>query len=247
MHEASLYEDNCFITLTYNDKHLPANRSVDVREYQLFMKRLRKRFGPNIRFYHCGEYGAKLLRPHYHACLFNFDFADKRLFKIQNEQRIYTSNSLEEIWPLGFSTIGSVTFDSAAYVARYIMKKMNGLLAGSHYQIIHPETGEVLDLRPEYTTMSRRPGIGAGWFEKFKGDVYPSDEVIVRGRSVRPPKYYDSLFEITDEDEYNLVKRKRIVQGRIYKANNTPERLKVRETVLSAKLRLLPRSYEDQS
>jgi len=90
MHEASLYERNCFITLTYSDEFLPNDRSVNVRHFQLFMKKLRKRFGPNIRFYHCGEYGEKTSRPHYHALLFNFDYT----FRTHKITRIYKANQL---------------------------------------------------------------------------------------------------------------------------------------------------------
>ena len=105
MHEASLYEDNCFITLTYDQDHLPHDRSLNKSHFQKFMKRLRKRFGGGIRFYHCGEYGERTRRPHYHACIFNFDFSDKKLFKIVNNHRLYTSEQLEELWPFGFSTM----------------------------------------------------------------------------------------------------------------------------------------------
>ena len=118
-----MYDDNCFITLTYSNQHIPADGSLDVRVFQKFMKRLRKRFGDGIRFYHCGEYGSLLGRPHYHACLFNFDFPDKYLWKENNGQKLYRSPSLEELWPYGYSSIGTVTFESAAYVARYILKR----------------------------------------------------------------------------------------------------------------------------
>ena len=187
-HEASLHENNCFITLTFNDDNLPSDKSLDVRHFQLFMKRLRKQFGSNIRYYHCGEYGEKFRRPHYHACIFNFDFPDKKIFKISNGHNLYTSVILSEIWPYGFSLIGDVTFQSAAYVARYIMKKVTGDLAKDHYEYIDPDTGEIINLKPEYTTMSRRPGLGKGWFEKYKSDVYPDDFVILNGKKMKPPK-----------------------------------------------------------
>jgi hypothetical protein len=161
MHEASLHEENSFITLTFSPEHLVARDnpwSLDVRDWQLFMKRLRKRTGKKIRFYHCGEYGELHKRPHYHACLFGYDFPDKRLWRVVNGQRLYTSYFLQELWPYGFSTIGTVTFESAAYVARYIMKKVSGKNADDYYQWFDDETGEIFDRHPEYTTMSRRPG-----------------------------------------------------------------------------------------
>ena len=117
-HEASLHAENSFVTLTYNDTNLPANNCVSVRELQLFMKRLRKRFGAGIRFYGCGEYGDLTGRPHYHICLFNFSPPDLTLYKITNDQRLYSSKSLDTIWGKGYTLTGDVTFQSAAYVAR---------------------------------------------------------------------------------------------------------------------------------
>lgn len=130
VHEASLYEDNCFITLTYNKENLPKDFSLNKRDFQLFMKRLRKKYAPKqIRFYHCGEYGEPteynnhIARPHYHAIIFNHKFEDQILWKQKRGNELYISKELEELWPQGFSTIGSVTQDSAGYVARYLLKK----------------------------------------------------------------------------------------------------------------------------
>lgn len=146
MHEASLHKHNCFITLTFSPAALAAreNPSLDVRDFQLFMKRYRKRFGEGIRFFHCGEYGDKLGRPHYHACIFGHDFEDKYFWrKSDSGYPVYRSPVLEELWTHGFSEIGTVTFDSAAYVARYIMKKVNGKDAKDHYTSVDLGTGEV--------------------------------------------------------------------------------------------------------
>lgn len=203
MHEASLYDRNCFLTLTYDQKHLPSDGSLHLEHFQLFMKRLRKKYGSSkenpIRFYHCGEYGEQFARPHYHALLFNHDFEDKRYFSERNGNRVYTSDSLSDLWKEGFSVIGDVTFESAAYVARYVMKKVTGEKAEEHYG----------SRRPEYTTMSRRPGIGKLWFDKFRSDVYPRDGVIVRGRLTRPPRYYDRQLELVDPSTMALLKIKR--------------------------------------
>lgn len=241
VHEASLYDDNCFITLTYSDEHLPADRSLNLRHYQLFMKRLRKKYGSNIRFFHCGEYGEKFGRPHYHACLFNFDFTDKILFKNHNDNRLYTSASLDELWPYGYGIIGSVTFDSAAYVARYIMKKVTGDKSTDHYQHINEATGEVSTIKPEYTTMSRRPGIGKGWYEKYKSDVYPCDNVVLNGKKLVPPKFYDNLLDCENPDELKRLKAKRTNTSDEHRANNTIARLQVRETIQKTKAALLIR------
>jgi hypothetical protein len=174
MHEASLYEENCFITLTY--EKMPPNDSLNKKHFQDFMKRLRKAYGGRtIRYFHCGEYGENFGRPHYHAILFNLDFNDKKYWSIVNGNKYYTSEKLNKIWGKGYCIIGSVSFDSAAYVARYVTKKITGEAAFEHYTDFDRETGEITRERdPEYATMSRRPGIGSVWLDKFKTDVYPN-------------------------------------------------------------------------
>lgn len=210
------------------------------------MKRLRKRVKPQrVRFYHCGEYGEKYFRPHYHACLFNFDFPDKKLYKMENDLPLYNSEMLAELWPYGFGVIGAVTFQSAAYVARYIMKKINGREAPDHYERFDVQTGEVFQLKPEYTTMSRRPGIGRGWFEKYSSDVYPSDFVVVAGRKMRSPKYYDTQYELLYPSDFEKIRSRRVRRAKTHASDNTPARLKVRETVQQAQLGRLPRNLED--
>lgn len=246
MHEAQMHKQNCFITLTFSPEELakrPNQWSLDVREFQLFMKKLRKKFGKGIRFYHCGEYGEKNKRPHYHACIFGFDFPDKKLWKLTpTGHRLYVSAELEKLWPQGFSTIGDVTFESAAYVARYIMKKITGSNAEDHYEWIDDATGEIRNLKPEYNTMSRRPGIGRSWLEKYTSDVYPRDYVIVNGKKCRPPKYYDGVLKTDRPYEFDEILHNRQKNAEKHVDNNTPERLKVREAVQKAKLKLLPRS-----
>jgi hypothetical protein len=244
MHEASLYDNNCFITLTFSDQYLPSDMSLDVREFQLFMKRLRKRFGEGIRFYHCGEYGEVYGRPHYHAILFNFDFEDKYVWSVNNGHRLYRSPSLEEVWPYGHSSIGTVTFESAAYVARYVMKKVTGDDAEEHYKWTDPNTGEVFDRKPEYTTMSRRPGIAKKWYDQFKDDVYPSDFVVVNGKKVKPPKYYDYLYEHEYPSDLEKIKKGRKANAKKFADDNTRERLVVREKCQLAKLANLPRNLD---
>lgn len=263
VHEASLYEDNCFLTLTYDNEHLPLDGSLNKRHFQLFMKRLRKKYGSNIRFYHCGEYGEvcsacgksrvyclcsafvpTIGRPHYHACIFNHDFTDKVLHSVRNNNNLYTSDSLSDLWPMGFSSRGDLTFESAAYCARYIMKKVTGDAGPSHYEVVDPGTGEVFNLEPEYTTMSRRPGIATGWFEKFSSDVYPSDEVIMRGRSMKPPKFYDRILQKQEENNYINIRGIRVRRARVHEQDNTPERLRVRERVQLSKLKQLKRTLE---
>lgn len=248
VHEASLYNNNCFITLTYSEKYLPKDGSLDKRAFVLFMKRLRKKFGSKIRFFMCGEYGEQLQRPHYHACLFNFDFEDKYHYKTTGTTKLYRSLSLEKIWKFGYSTIGEVTFESAAYVARYVMKKITGQKALLHYNQVDKETGEVMQEKtPEYNGMSRMPGIGKGWFDKFQTDVYPDDKVIIRhGFICQPPRYYDNLYDIKNHDQLNVIKRRRTNPKNKNKEDNTLARLQVREKVQQLKAKKLIRSYEKE-
>ena len=238
IHEAEMHEKNCFVTLTFNEEHLPKDRSIDVRHWQKFMKRLRKKYGSGIRYFHCGEYGDINMRPHYHAIIFGHDFDDKKLWKIKDENPLYVSDELQELWshpksgePFGFCSLGAVTFQSCAYVARYIMKKQTGKSASDHYQWIDPETGEIHQRKPEYVTMSRRGGIGQAWLKKYKPDIFPNDFVVINGRKMRLPKYYDRQLELEHPAEFRSVKSARVVEAKRHSDNNTPERLKVREQV----------------
>lgn len=247
MHEASLYEDNCFVTLTYDDKHLPFNRSLDKAEFSDFMKRLRKRCGEGIRFFACGEYGPKLLRPHYHALIFNHDFKDKTPFKeTEAGSLIYVSKELSDLWPKGYSSTTDVTMKSASYVARYNMKKA-----------LDPQ--KLPDgLTAEFVNMSRRPGIGKGWYEKYKGDVFPSDEVrLLDGAFMKPPRFYDKLLDKEDSEMFNSLKVKRkeaglkmvkqvLPNGKTILVNdNDSYRLPVKEEVFRASIARLKRNLPE--
>lgn len=195
-HEASLHAFNSFLTLTFSDEHLPSDRSVRVRDVQLFMKRLRKALGRQLRYFACGEYGDRNLRPHYHLVLFGYDFPDKTLWRRTGSGFLtYRSAELEKIWPWGHSEIGSVTTQSAGYVARYCTKKVNGDQAGDHYTRWHPVTGFPWQVCPEFVTMSRRPGIGSAWYDEFNEDAFPSDFVIIEGRKASVPRYYDKKLQ----------------------------------------------------
>lgn len=230
MHEASLHQENCFITLTYReDPH-----DLRYRDFQLFMKRLRK-VAPGVRFYMCGEYGEEFSRPHFHACLFGFNFPDR----VPMGRRLFRSALLDRLWSHGYASIGSVTFQSAAYVARYIMKKVTGDPADDHYRYVIPDTGEVIQRTPEFCHMSLKPGIGARWLDRYLSDVYPSGKMVVRGVETRPPRYYDKVFKRVDRDEYELMKSERLADG--FGPDNSEARLADREIVTNARVRALRR------
>jgi hypothetical protein len=239
VHESKMHSENCFITLTYNNQNLPEDRSLTKRDWQLFNKRLREHFAPKkIRFYMCGEYGSQFGRPHYHAILFGHDFPDKKHWRnADGGQKCYRSATLEKLWTFGNSEIGSVTFESCAYLARYVTKKITGELADDHY--FDPATG--VYRTPEFSLMSLKPGIGATFYEKFKSDIFPSDEVIMRGFAMKPPKYYMSLYELSDPEDAEFVKTDRYYAGLAHLDNCTKSRLNIREEVQLARFKSLKR------
>ncbi len=245
VHEAQMHESNSFITLTYDEANLPENRSLDVAHWQDFAKRVRHSLGP-FRFFHCGEYGDNGGepggRPHLHSAVFGLDFRDdRRLWKTQRGNRLYVSDRLTGLWGKGFAVIGNLTWESAAYVARYVVKKQTGPPAKEFYEYVDEATGEVHDRKPPYTTMSRRPGIGKPWLEKFNTDVYPSDQVVLNGREFRPPRYYDNELAKEDPELLEQLKESRVENAEKHAENNTPDRLAVRRKVQEARLALLKR------
>lgn len=246
----------CFITLTYDNEHLPSYDLADCsKDFQLFMKRFRKRFKGKkpvvdkltgeikypIRYFHCGEYGTLNGRPHHHAIIFNFDFifpkgsefANRKKGKKRNGYDVFYSKELLKLWskriwtgeyedieckyfdkksntlrtkkykrkvyeyePLGKVEIGTVTFKSCSYVARYITKKVYGDEAELHYN----------GRKPDYITMSRAPGIGAYWFDEYYADIYKKDCYKFEGYRYKPPPFFDKLFEKIHPDVYEQIK-----------------------------------------
>lgn len=208
VNEASLHEENCFITLTYDEEHLPEDLGLHKEHFQKFMKRLRKALGPeSVRYFHCGEYGEEQGRPHYHSLLFGWTPKDLIEVESRGKDPLFESPFLTAVWGMGMVRVGAVTFESAAYVAKYCVKKLTGKEA--NYSVACEETGEVFDVQPPYATMSRKPGIGADWFKKFSKDCYPSDFVVHRGRKMQPPKYYDGLFEKENPEMFETIKGRR--------------------------------------
>lgn len=242
-HEAQLFERNAFVTLTYDDDHMPEHGSLRYSDVQKFFKRLRKRrrgydASPNgefpIRFFVAGEYGSQSWRPHYHALLFNFDFEDKSGFG----EGTFRSPELEALWPFGSSLLGPVTPASAAYVARYSLKKVYGREASeSFYSWTERSSGEMCEVRPEFAVMSRKPGLGSWWLDRYCSDVLPRDYVVVEGRKVKVPRYYldqyakrfPELVEQIKEARYEKLKEMPL-------AERSVERRVVQEAVKTAEL-----------
>lgn len=229
MHEAQMHSANSFLTLTYDDKFLPENHSLRVEDFQLFMKRLRRGSNDPLRFFHCGEYGCDdpkncrtpdckhTARPHYHVCLFGEDFISDRvhLKKTRQGHDLFTSEKLSDAWGLGHANIGELSFETAAYVARYCLKKATGPDDKRRACGLPTVSEHYRGRSPEYVTMSRRPGIGALWLSSNKGrDTYPADSVVMRGREMLPPPFYDKLLERSDPALFEKIKKIRARSAR---------------------------------
>jgi len=241
MHEAATVLDSCFVTLTYDDAHLPEHSSLDHRDVQLFFKSLRKK-GFNIRYFIAGEYGDAGFRPHYHVCLFG-------LGETMRDDRgvvLLTSDLLTDLWGRGIVHVGALTPESAAYVARYCFKKLSdGGDPRDKYSFYDETSGKWLSRKPEYCAMSRRPGIGSAWLARFGPEVYAEGSVIVKGKEVKPPRYYDEQFKKVDEVAVDRVARARAARAYALRKDNTPDRLLVKQKVLKGRLSQYKRGYEN--
>lgn len=178
-HEMEYHAEKCFITLTYSDDNIPKNENdimtLNKRDVQLFMKRLRKNTEKKIKYFVCGEYGENTSRPHYHAIILGWrpDLNDLTAVSAAKGRKIYSSGELSDYWKNGNVQVGSVTQDSVYYVTGYIIKKLNK---------------EVLDGRtPEFLLCSR--GIGLNYaldnIEKVR-----KGELLSNGSQTAIPKYY---------------------------------------------------------
>lgn len=241
VHESKLHPCNSFLTLTYADESLPSSYGLDVRHAQLFLKRLRKSLDVKIRFYLCGEYGDQTGRPHYHAIVFNYDPPDKQPYKIINQKLHYISSSLTDVWQLGHATVADVTPQSCAYVARYVTKKIkSGDQAGAdRYYRQSPVDLNFYNVKPEFSLMSRKPGLGTGYVEQFKSDFYPSGFIIVDGVKQAPPRFY--INKLTEEEQTKL-KRAARRKSLVFKEHTTTERRRVRAAVRDARITKLKRT-----
>lgn len=241
MNEASMHEFNSFLTMTYDDDNVPDDFSLNHSHVQAFLKRLRSRLQKDMRYYVAGEYGELTSRPHYHMCLFGEDFtSDRKMYSVNNGNRLYTSDILDSLWQLGSCQIGTLTVQSAAYVSRYVLDKQ----VKDHYEAVDRATGEVLDRRLPYCRMSLRPAIGKRWIEKYYDEVYlnESDKVYADGKlHQRPPRYYDKVVEDIGLD-LTKVKENRVEFSRSNFENGTPKRLAVREKVKQAQINHLRRN-----
>lgn len=243
MHEARYYEHNCFLTLTYDDQHVPRSYGLELRDLQLFFKRLRKALGhQQIRYFACGEYGDLGGRPHYHAIVFNFDPPDKVFHgKSESGENVYSTEVVTGHWQGGFATTQEVTHRSCGYVARYVTKKIKGAdeYQAQHYYRRSPIDGEMHSVRPEFAVMSRRPGIGKRFADEFKSDFYPSGYLIVDGIKQSPPRFYlDQL----SQEERDRLKKGAAGHRKRHKEHSTMQRRRAKAEVLVKRIKNLKRN-----
>ncbi|ALS03511.1 VP4 [Gokushovirus WZ-2015a] len=221
--ESQYHTNNWFLTLTYDEQHLPTEEyihedtgelllahSLQMRDLQLFLKRLRRHFNSGISYLACGEYGPKTARPHYHIILFSDSvvLSDLRLYRQQpNGMSYYMSETLDNIWQNGGVIIGSVTYESCAYVARYVLKKQTG-------RFNTEETYKKHHIVPEFNTMSKRPAIGRRFYEDHKEELYSMDFISVStptgSKKVTTNPYFDKLYAEEHPEKMMFIKLKRM-------------------------------------
>lgn len=251
MHEMKVSSCGCFVTLTIDSKRKlydGMDYSLNRRDIQLFIKRLRKHFfDQKIRYFYCGEYGARRSRPHYHLLLFGIDFPDKVLWRVNpvvsnystyNKPIVlYRSSILESLWPFGFSTIGELNYRTSAYTARYCLKKSGIISKKEHYG----------DKTPEFIGCSLKPGLGYEYFLKFYNDFYSIDACLDPDyRKVKVPRYYDKLYERFCPDRFLEIKESRKLRAlTVSDSEFLSSRLFQKEQICKMKVEELIRSYEN--
>lgn len=259
--ESMTHEHNWFLTLTYDEEHVPGiNREtgeifhgfgmyeVHDGEFKQVMtlepddfttfkeslnKKLRRAGKEPIRYYMCGEYGSTTFRPHYHVIAFNLELQESEMefmFVNKEHQPIYKCQWLEDLWGKGIVRIGAVTWNSAAYVARYIMKKQNGKLGEERKRKI----GNI----PEYTRQSKFPAIGTDYalmnreqIEKFNKLILPGE----KAKIMHTPKYFEKLYDDLFEQENGdiaLNKRKSKRADEKFKKAQMQMRIKKQKSTL---------------
>lgn len=191
MNELVYHKDACFLTLTYDDDHLPEDYSISKREFQRWMKRFRRDINKCVRFFASGEYGDKghrWINPHYHVILFGVSPVDDIFQNLQICKDGY--ECFLSSWPFGHCFTGDVTYDSACYVAKYTAKK---LLANDGKVPLNDEFYTSRGLEPPFLLMSRRPGIGAKYVRDNKNRLQRRGYIFGKdGKKCGLPRFYKS-------------------------------------------------------
>lgn len=256
-HEAQTSLVSCFLTLTYNDENLPEYGSLNPEHFRLFIKALRKKINridkhAKIKYFGCGEYGKKRkedgvvkgFRPHLHIIILGFDFVDKYYFSKTDTGNInYRSPTLEKLWRYGYSTIGEVTYQSAAYVARYTLKKQSYKDTGkTEYEHVDTSTGEISSIEPEFIRMSQ--GIGKKWWSQYKIDT-DKDYLNVNYQKNKIPRYYDKLLENENPEKLEEIKKQREERAIELQEKTTESQLYSKNEIKKKQNTMLIRGFEN--
>lgn len=272
MLELEYHDSAYFVTLTYDDAHVPRSFYGDPdtglacpsltlrkRDFQLFMKRLRKAHPDDkIRFFAAGEYGDKTCRPHYHAIIFGLQLNDLTVYKRSPDGQFiyYNSADLQRSWsvwdvsremyvPLGYAVVAPVTWNTCAYTARYVMKKLKGKEAQFYSDF---------NIESPFTLMSRKPGIARQWYDDHP-DCYDYEYINIStpegGKKFRPPRYFDKLYDLDNPEEsaeLKEVRKKMAEASKAAKLEKTSlsylDMLQVEENAKMDKLKKLIRSVD---
>lgn len=237
--ENMFHEDSCFVTLTYDEENLPDGGTLIKDHPSKFMKALRQKIYPKkVRFFSASEYGGKFGRPHIHILIYGWLPEDRD--PVRNDEGLisYESDQLTEIWGRGRTELSEVNQKTASYCAQYINKKVYGDLAPDHYTTTHPLTGDLIELEPEFCTMSLRPGIGLKYYKTWLEDMYPSDYLVYKGTRIAVPKFFDRHLERDNPEMFQEIKIKRKLEAK--KPNRlkeqTPQRREIRNKIQEIKL-----------
>lgn len=243
-HEAQLHKENSFITLTIDDEKIKDNEylaiTLNYEEIKKFYKKLRKKY--KIRHFTAGEYGEKNGRAHYHACIFGKDWKnEKDTYRI--DKNMWGNKTLDKIWGYGKVGIAELNQTTAAYVARYNMKKITGRNAKQHYEVIIAETGEIIEREPEMLHMSCRPAIGLDWLRMYWQDV-KDGMVVMNGKRIIAPKYYrkylaNTKYAIDIQDNLETYNYERTLNDKRTEEKRLADEEKILEAALQFKKRNL--------
>lgn len=246
VHEASLHASSFFLTLTYDEAHLPSDGNLVPQHWTKFIGKLRAATrrrssdAPKLRFVACGEYGDRLGRPHYHAIVFGLDLTDRRIWsRSKRGDDLFCSDWLSAIWGKGNVIVGEVTSHSCSYVAAYTVKSVGGERVSTYFS--NP-SGDIVRRVPPFARYSTHPGIGAFWYDEYSSDCFPSDFLVSGGRKSAIPRYYFKRFAAAQPAAAAAVKARRVEAAKADEWNTTAERRRVRYEVSLARRRLAKRS-----
>ena len=224
--------------MTYDDENLPYGGTLVPDHLSEFVRRWRRRIGAKkLRYFGVGEYGDSFGRPHYHLIAFGPDIPDRKIIAERQEQNSvrssYESELLQDAWnDRGFVQIEHTSPDTMAYVAGYVIKKITGAKAEEHYTKLVEETGEIIQLEPEFCRQSTRPGIGHDYFHRYADEIVRDDNVIRKGKRIPTPRYYEKLLKKANPEQFAKFKARREEKGKqIDQLDNTRARRAVKNHI----------------